>query len=233
MSQTDSSSLEDGERALEAEPRVDALPGQRDELAVGLAVVLHEHQVPELDEPPLVAVERATLTPVLRALVVVDLRGGPARAGLAHLPEVVGAHALDPLGRHADLVTPDVGRFVVVDVDGDPQPVSFETEDLGHELPREGNGVGLEVVAEGEVPEHLEEAEVGVVATDQLDVVVLSPGCARTSAPRSPAVGRGLLAEEVREELVHARVGEQRRAGGAGSGPTTGRACAPARRRSR
>ena len=43
--------LEHGQDALEAGAGVDARPGQRLGGAVGGAVVLHEHQVPDLDEP--------------------------------------------------------------------------------------------------------------------------------------------------------------------------------------
>jgi hypothetical protein len=45
-------------------------------------------------------------------------------------------------------------------VAGDPDAVAVEAQDLGGELPRPTDRLGLEVVAEGEVAEHLEEAEV-------------------------------------------------------------------------
>ena len=59
----------------------------------GVAVELHEHQVPDLDEAA-AAVERELLVLAaglggLGTQVVVDLRAGAAGAGLAHLPEVV------------------------------------------------------------------------------------------------------------------------------------------------
>ena len=59
---------------------------------------------------------------------------------------------------HADRVVPDLLGLVVGDVDGDPDAVAVEAEHLGDELPRPRDGVGLEVVAEAEVAEHLEEA---------------------------------------------------------------------------
>ena len=88
------------------------------------------------------------------------------------------------------------------------------------------DGLGLEVVAEAEVAEHLEEAEVAGGAADVVEVVVLAAGPRRTSAPSRRAwYGRLLLAEEVRHELHHPRDGEQRPSGGAGSGWPTARAC--------
>ena len=88
--------------------------------AVGVAEVLHEHEVPELDVAVAAAVGRTALVAPLGAAVVVDLRARPARARLAHLPEVVLVEALDALHRHADLLVPDRLGLVVGDVDGDP-----------------------------------------------------------------------------------------------------------------
>ena len=64
--------------------------------------VLHEHEVPELDVALLAAVGRAALGPDVGPVVAEDLGARPARAGLAHLPEVVLAEALDALGGEAD-----------------------------------------------------------------------------------------------------------------------------------
>ena len=67
------------------------------------------------------------------------------------------AQALDALGRHAHHVVPDLLGLVVGVVHRDPDAVGVEAEHLGDELPRPRDGVGLEVVAEAEVAEHLEE----------------------------------------------------------------------------
>ena len=105
-----------------------------------------------------------------------DLRARAARAGVGHAPEVVVAQALDALERHADLLVPDLLGFVVGGVDGDPEALGIEAEDVGVELPRPLDGVGLEVVAEAEVAQHLEEREVPVGAADVVEVVVLAAG---------------------------------------------------------
>ena len=76
---------------------------------------------------------------------------------------------------HADLVGPHIGRLVVVGIDGDPQPVTVHAEDLGQQLPGQSDGLGLEVIAEAEVAEHLEERDVLGRAPYLLDVVVLAP----------------------------------------------------------
>src|SRR5262249_19332801 len=142
---------------------------------VGLPVVLHEHEVPQFDVALFAtAPRRPALWPPRRTAVVVDLRTGTAWAGLAHLPEVVVAHALDPVDGHAHLIGPDPGRLVVVEEHADPEAVAVQAEGPGEELPGEGDGAFFEIVAEAEVPEHLEEREVPGRPPDEVDVVVLA-----------------------------------------------------------
>ena len=95
--------------------------------------------------------------------------------------------------------------LVVGLVDRDPEPVGVEPEHLGEELPRERDRLGLEVVAEAEVAQHLEEAEVAVRAADVVEVVVLAAGAHALLHRRRPPVRRRLVADEVRLERHHAR----------------------------
>ena len=78
---------------------------------------------------------------------------------------------------HADRVVPDLLGLVVGGVDGDPDAVAVEARASSvTQLPRPRDGVGLEVVAEAEVAEHLEEDEVARGAADVVEVVVLAAG---------------------------------------------------------
>jgi hypothetical protein len=88
---------------------------------------------------------------------------------------------------------------------GDPDPVGVDAVPLGHELERPGHGLGLEVVAEREVPEHLEEREVPGGVADVVDVQ-RSEAFLIGGGPRERRRG---VPEEVRDELVHPGVGEQ------------------------
>ena len=95
-------------------------------------------------------------------------------------------------------------RLVVVLVDGRPQTLGIEPEVLRAQLPRPGDRFLLEVVAEGEVAEHLEERQVGLVA-DLLDV-------GRPEGllgARRPRVRRVLGPQEEGPELDHPRRREQ------------------------
>jgi len=144
---------------------------------------------------------------VLGPAVVIDLGAGAARTGHAHRPEVVLlATALDAVGGKADL-PPQPHGVVVVEIDGGPHALGVEPEALGDQLVGERDRLSLEVVAEGEVAEHLEKREVPGGVADVLDV---GGAEALLDAGGAAEVGHD-LAQEVRLELVHARVGEQQR----------------------
>jgi hypothetical protein len=207
---------EGGEHALEAGARVHVLRGERLEAAVGAAEGLDEHQVPDLDVAVLGGgVGRAGGGAEVGAVVPEDLRARPARADVAHLPEVVLVEALDALAREPDLVDPALLGLVVADVDRHPHAVAVEAQHLGEQLPRPADGLGLEVVVEAPVPQHLEEAEVPAGATDGVEVVVLAAGPHALLDVDHPgrAVRDRLLTQEVRDELHHPRVGEHRGGG--------------------
>jgi hypothetical protein len=147
-----------------------------------------------------------------RAPVDVDLAARATRTRLAHLPEVVlVAQALDAIHGHADLLVPDGLGLVVALVHGDPQAVAVETELLGHQLPAPRDDLALEVVAEAEVAEHLEEHEVSLGATHVVEVVVLAAGAGALLRADRALERRGLVADEVGLERHHACHREQHR----------------------
>ena len=81
----------------------------------------------------------------------------------------------------------------------------------GEELPREVDGVFLEVIAEGEVAQHLEERVVASGVADVLQVVVLAAGAQRALRRGGALGGTRLLAEEHVLELHHAGIDEEQR----------------------
>src|SRR5262249_36796987 len=135
------------------------------------------------------------------------LAARPAGAGRAGLPEVLRARALDdPLARQTDLlpqrdrllVGADAERLVAAE-DGHPELVRVEPEALRRQLPRERDRALLEVVADREVAEHLEEREVPMRRADDVDV----DRAKALLTARQARVRRLLLPEEVRLERVH------------------------------
>ena len=145
--------------ALQAHAGVYGGPGKRGFFAAFVPVVLHEHQVPQLEIAVAVAAHRAVGPPAahLGALVYVYLGAGAAGAGVAHGPEVfLVAQAHNARKRKAHLALPQLFGIVVGFMHADPKLVGRQLVAFGEKLPGEADGVLLEVVAEAEVAQHLE-----------------------------------------------------------------------------
>jgi hypothetical protein len=107
---------------------------------------------------------------------------------------------------------PEPDRLVVGLVDGDPDAVRVEAVAAGvlrpgDQVPGVLDRPGLEVVAEGEVPGHLEERVVPGGLADLVDVT----GAHALLDRRGTRVRRRRVTQEVRLELHHPRVHEQQR----------------------
>jgi hypothetical protein len=165
----------------------------------------------------------------------VEFRARAAGAGVAHHPEVVLLVAVDDVdgGIEAGLAKegcPKVPGFLVAGggvaqggirlVDGGVEALGWEMPHIDDELPSPLDGFLFEIVAKGPVPKHFKKGVVIGVEPYVLQVVVFASGAdafLRVRCPRvqggccsGPAgnVG-GLLAEEDRHKLVHARIGEE------------------------
>ena len=166
------------------------------------AVELREDQVPDFD----LAEGRVVVDFAARAADAV----GPLAGGVGRPEVLVLAQPLQPLGRQLDLVEPDAGRLVVVEIDRGRElfrrrrPSHFL---LGQELPGPVDRLALEIVAEAEVAQHLEERVVVGGAADVVDVA----GAQAFLAGRGPGELQLAAAEEVVLELVHAGRREQHR----------------------
>ena len=210
--------LEDRRAALEAEARVDVLLRQRRQRAVGVLLVRHEHEVPELEEPVTARARGRAVglaAAVLLAPVPVDLGVGPARSRAAHRPEVLGRRERnDPLARHPDPL-PQLDRLLVGPsfICGSPACTVTHTRSQSSFMcsctnsRRELDRAFLVVLPEREVPEHLEERQVMAVEPDLVDV----DGPEDLLRQRGQRCGRGLEAEEERHLRVHAGGDEERR----------------------
>ncbi len=198
---------------LQAGAGVDRGLGERCEFAARRALELHEHQVPDLHVAVPVLVGRARRAAGhFGPVVVEDLAAGAAGAGVAHRPEIrLLAHARHARGGHARLIDPQFRRLVIVAVYRDVQSLRIELELAGHELPGEADRLALEVLAEREVAQHLEEGVVAGGVPDVLQIVVLAAGAYAALAGGRARVAAFLLAQEHVLERHHAGVGEQQR----------------------
>ena len=203
--------LTDDRQTLQAHAGVDVFLREIGIVAVAVVVELGKDVVPDLHIPVAVAA-RCTVrlaAAVFLPAVKVDLGAGAARAG-AMLPEVVVlAEADDTRFRNPDLIAPDIECLVVVFIYGRIQPRRVETDPVrrGKKLPRPCDRFVLEVVAEGEVAEHLEICAMARGFADVLNVA----GTDALLAGADAVAQRLLLALEIRLHRRHAGVDQQQR----------------------
>src|SRR5690606_26159492 len=100
-------------------------------------------------------------------------------------------------------------RLVIVIEYGDPQLLRRQLQLPGQELPGKANGVVLEIVAETEVAQHLEESMVTRRVADVFQVVVLATGADAALRSGGANIGAHFIAQEQVLELDHTGVGEQ------------------------
>ena len=142
-------------------------------------------------------------------MVVEDFRTGPARPGVAHLPEIVRARDADNAGlRQTRDLLPKIKSLVVVDIDGRGELVLRQPEFLGDEIPGELDGAVLEIIAEREIAEHLEKGVMPRGVADIVEIVVLAAGAHAFLRGGGALVGPLLDAGEDVLELHHAGIGE-------------------------
>src|SRR5581483_8699823 len=145
-------------------------------------------------------------------MIVEDLAAGTAGARVAHRPEIRRlAETPEAACRNSDLLLPDLGRLVVIEVDGHPEAGRVELEGAGQKIPSEADALALEIVPEGEIAQHLEERVVPGRVADVFQIVVLTPGTHDPLTRCRAHVVALFLADEDVLELHHARVREQQR----------------------
>ena len=120
-------------------------------------------------------------------------------------PVVAVAIAVNPLRRYADVVPPQFVGIVVIQVHGNVHALRLQAEQSCAQLPRKGDGVLLEVVADAEIAQHLEEGEVFVV-THLVDV----GRAERLLTAGETATGRGLFSHEEGLERHHSGGSEKK-----------------------
>ena len=204
---------------LQAHAGIHRRLGQRGQLAVGVPVVLHEHQVPDLDVAVAVLFGRAgRATPDRLAMVVEDLGTGPAGTSIAHGPEVVAlvapaarlvADAGETRRIDADLIEPDRRGLVVIRIDRDPQLLGWQTQGLGQKFPGILDRILFEIVAEAEVAQHLEKGVMTGGIAHILQIIVFAAGPYATLGAGRAGIAALVPPQKHILELDHARIGEQ------------------------
>jgi len=133
----------------------------------------------------------------------------------AHPPEVVvHPEADDPVVAEAGDLLPQIARsfvrrdpFLTLEV-GEDHAILRELQLLREKIPREDDGLLLEVIAEAEVAQHLEEGVMPRRGAHVLEVVVLAADAHALLRRGGALVRPGLPAREHILELDHPRVRE-------------------------
>ena len=141
-----------------------------------------------------------------------------AGAGIGHRPKIVAlvllsaflaADADHAFVRDRDLFCPNPECLVIGFINGDPQSFRIETEDLCEQFPGVADCILLEIVAETEISEHLEEGMVTSGVSDLIKVIMFSAGTNALLRRNRPRIAALLSTEKNILELNHARIGEQ------------------------
>ena len=114
--------------ALQTHPRIHGGRGERVQIALSIAVVLHENEIPNLDVTiKIIIVTTRWPTRHLRSMIVKNFRAGATRAGITHLPKIILIEARQSGWIHADFIHPNLGRFIVADVNRYPQSLGRQS----------------------------------------------------------------------------------------------------------
>ena len=212
--------LQHGRNTLQAHASVHAGLGQGVHAATLVAVKLHKYAVPDFDKAVAVFFSTAWRpAPDVLAVVVKYFRARAARAGIAHLPEVVGSVALafvvanadDSVGRQADFIQPDVVGFFVFGIHGGQELVFGQVQPLrrGEKFPRKQQSIAFEIIAKAEIAQHFKKSVVAGGIAHVFQVIVFATG-AHAFLAGGGAVIRALIKTEKHVfKLVHARIGKQ------------------------
>ena len=199
--------------ALQTHAGVDRRLGQFGLAAIVMPFKLHEHKVPDFDKAVAIFIRtsrRATKNMV--AMIVENLTAWSARPGIAHRPEiVVGCDADDTFFRKACNLAPQVKCLVIGVINGGRQPVGIKPPDFRQQRPGMNDRLLLEIIAEGEIPQHFKESMVSRRIADIVEVIMLATGAHAFLARRRPGNLPAFKAGEDIFERHHPGVDEHQR----------------------
>ena len=165
--------LHDGGDALQAHARVDVLLRQLLQGAVFLAVILGKNAVPVLQEAIAITAGgaiRATATE-FRTLVIVELRARPTGTGGSSAPKVIIFAQLGDMAFWHSQGLPDLDGLIVIFEHSEIEPLQRKPQHVHREIQGPLTHLVLEVLAEGEIAQHLEEAQVPPCGTNDVYVI--------------------------------------------------------------
>lgn len=202
--------LHHGGNALKPHTGINRRLGQRGHFSTGIALELHKNQVPNFN----IAIEIVVFTAGRTAWNVFTMVpkyfcAWTARAGIAHLPKIVFVESRQSIGIDTNFIHPNIGGFIIADMNGHPQPLFWKAEHLGEKFPAEANRVALKVIAKTEVTQHLKESVVARGVAHIFEVIMLAAGSHTALRRHSSHVVALFCAKKDVFELHHTGIGEQ------------------------
>ena len=174
--------------------------------------ILKEELIPAMGctEPIALAYAAIRAAGHILALVDIDFRTGTAGAAIAHGPEIIlFTHPDDALFWQACYFLPDGMRFIIVAEYRHPKLVCRQFQFAGYKFPGPGNGLTLEIIPEGKIPEHFKKCMMPRCAAHVFQIIVLSRNPQAFLAGCGPGVGSFLFAKKKLFELDHACIGKK------------------------
>ena len=207
--------LQHAHQSFQSHAGIDVARWKRHQCATWLTIELNEHQVPHFQHIRVAAIDQACCVASADA-VVMNFGAGAARAGLAHLPEIIFHAARDHVVRGQELqpqiATLIVGRHRLLGIAGAPrgvESIGVKSVHLGEQLDGPTDGLFLEVITKRPVAEHFKECVVVGIAAHILQVVVLAASANALLRIHGARVVARALTEEHILELIHPRVGKE------------------------
>ena len=114
------------------------------------------------------------------------------------------------IGQAGDLA-PQVERLVIGVIDGGSEPRRIEPPFAGQQIPGQLDRAFLEIIAEQEIAEHLEEGVVARGIADIVEVIMLAASADAFLRARRGRIGPRFEAGEDILERHHARIDEHQR----------------------
>ena len=171
-------SLQHGTDTFQPHAGINAGLGQVNARAIGLLLILHEHQIPNLDKAITIligAAGRAARNAL--AMVEENLRTRAARTGIAHRPEIItGRDADNLIFRQTGDFLPQRISLIVFGINRGQQFLSRQLQLFGQEVPRIVNGLFLEIITEGKITQHLKKRVMARRIADIVEVIMLPAG---------------------------------------------------------
>jgi hypothetical protein len=133
-------------------------------------IVLGEYQIPYFGEPSTIAIGFALRfsAPESCTQIIVNFAAWSARAGIANRsPKVIFFAKSQYLTSGNSYIPPISEGFIVVKINGYPQPFLGQLQISGDKLPGPGDSFLLKIITHAEISQHLEERKMSTI-TDQV-----------------------------------------------------------------